>query len=349
MNRKHFLSSILPLGAVVTGFAQTGTRMLPAPLLTDALAGCRVPPYLKKGDIIGITCPAGSITAKEIQPAVDKLTEWGFVVKTGATVGAKDFTFGGTDAERKDDFQALLDDPSVKAILCARGGYGTVRIIDQLSFKKFSQKPKWVIGFSDVTVLHSHIHQNLGIASLHSKMCNSFPEDWNAAEPIQRETIESIRQCLTGEKMRYNAPANANNRLGKASGMLVGGNLSILENLAGTKSDLRCEGKLLFLEEVEEYLYSVDRMLWNLKRSGKLAKLAGLVVGGFSRLKVEKPGEEFGRTVVEIVQEKVKEYAYPVCYDFPVGHQRNNFALKCGVRHHLVVDADGARLSDQRM
>ncbi len=296
-----------------------------------------VPFYLKPGDLIGITAPAGFMMEEEIKPALEQIQSWGFNIKLGATIGKRDFTFAGTDAERAADFQEMLDDRNIKAILCARGGYGAVRIIDKLKWDQFKKNPKWIIGFSDVTVFHSHINRNLGFATIHSKMTNSFPEDWAKAEPIQIDTILSIRQALEGKKMEYTAPFNQANRLGKAEGVLVGGNLKTIESLAGSKSDLRTTGKILFVEDTGEYLYSIDRMFWNLKRSGKLAGLKGLIVGGF-KIKKDEGGEEFGRTLEEIVMEKVKEYAYPVCFDFPVGHQKNNFALKCGVVHRLIVD-----------
>lgn len=338
MNRKNFLSSILPAAA---GFHHITT----VNHSEDPAAVPIIPPYLKKGDTIGITCPAGFITLPEIQPAIIQLTAWGFKISIGNTIDKKDFTFGGTDEERLDDFQKMLDDKSIRAILCARGGYGAVRIVDKIDFKKFALHPKWIIGFSDITVLHSHINHNYAIASIHSKMCNSFPADWNLAEPIQRETIESIQHCLSGVKVNYNIVPNSKNKSGMASGVLVGGNLKTIESLAGSSSDLVTKNKILFVEDTGEYLYSIDRMFWNLKRSGKLSSLSGLIIGGF-KIKTDDVGEEFGKTLVDIVLEKVSEYNYPVCFDFPVGHQKNNFALKCGVKHRLEVNADVASLKE---
>lgn len=340
MNRKRFLSSFLAPLAVAP---VKGLRVF-ADGDEDSLAAI-LPRYLKPGDTIGITCPAGSITQQEIQPAMLQMIDWGLNIKVGDTVGKKDFTFGGTDEERARDFQQMIDDPKVKAIMCARGGYGFIRIIDKIDFTKLVAKPKWIIGFSDITVLHCHLNRNYGIATIHSKMCNSFPDDWNKAEPIQIETILSIKQALMGEKMKYSAPVNPLNKQGKAEGSLIGGNLKTIETLAGTKSDIRTANKILFVEDTGEYLYSIDRMFWNLKRTGKLEKLAALIVGGF-KVKPDAPGEEFGRTIEDIVLEKVKNYHYPVCFDFPVGHQKNNYALKCGVRHRLVVNAEQVTLTE---
>lgn len=304
-----------------------------------------MPLHLKQGDVIGITSPAGYITSAEIQSAVKKIESWGYKIKIGNTIDKRDFTFGGSDDERAKDFQAMLDDPNIKAIMCARGGYGSVRIIDKLNWEKFKARPKWIIGFSDITIFHSHLNRNFGIASIHSKMCNSFPDDWNMAEPVQIETIESIRLALSGKKMNYTAVPNIQNRNGTAEGILVGGNLKTLESLAGSKSDLVTAGKILFVEDTGEYMYSVDRMFWNLKRSGKLSKLKGLIVGGF-KIKVDENADDFGKTLQEVVMEKVKEFSYPVCFDFPVGHQKSNFALKCGVKHRLFVSSNESVLKE---
>lgn len=338
MKRKDFLSSVLPLAATFTSAAKGEWPLEPDKPVS-------IPPYLKKGDTVGICCPAGYITLEDIQPAVLKLKEWGYNIKTGDTIGKKDFTFGGTDQERANDLQQMIDDKTIKAILCARGGYGAVRIIDKIDFKKLRTNPKWIIGFSDVTVFHSHINENYRVASIHSKMCNSFPKDWAAAEPVQVETIESINKCLKGEKMRYPFTPNEKNKTGLAMGELVGGNLKTLESLAGSRSDIQTKDKILFVEDTGEYLYSIDRMFWNLKRTDKLSGLKGLVVGGF-KIKPDDAGEEFGKTLEDIVLEKVSEYSYPVCFDFPVGHQKNNFALKCGVVHTLGVHLNECRLTE---
>lgn len=340
MNRQQFVSSLFVAGA--------GLPTLAASLEPELEAAPIIPHYLKAGDTIGITSPAGYITVQEIQPAIQQIESWGFKIKIGSSIGKRDFTFGGTDEERREDFQQLIDDPKVKAILCARGGYGFVRIVDRLDFSKLKTHPKWMIGFSDITVLHSHLNRNFGIASIHSKMCNSFPDDWSKAEPLQQETILSIRDALTGVKMKYSTTPNDHNKKGTAEGILIGGNLKTLESLAGSKSDLRTTNKILFTEDTGEYLYSIDRMFWNLKRSGKLDHLAGLIIGGFKIKASEDAAEEFGKNLYEIVMEKISGCTYPVCFDFPVGHQKNNYALKCGVKHTLQVTTTGSTLTETR-
>lgn len=340
MKRRNFLASALPLAAV----AISPLSLNAGPQdLNDA--GITVPPYLKAGDLIGITSPAGYITREEIEPAIKKMEEWGFRTVIGNTIGKRNFTFGGSDEERKLDLQQMLDDKNIRAIMCARGGYGAVRIIDDLNFSKLKRYPKWIIGFSDITVLLSALDAKVKMAGIHAKMCNSFPENWLAADEVQRLSIESIRQCLSGEKMMYSALPHAANRYGTASGTLVGGNLKTLESLAGSCIDINTKKKILFVEDTGEYLYSIDRMFWNLKRSGKLEKLAGLIVGGF-KVKQDDGGDEFGKSVEEIVLEKIGNYKYPVCFDFPVGHQKYNVALKTGLLHQLTVNANGSTLSE---
>lgn len=334
MKRKQFLSSAF------AGLLPTFAGALP---VEDFQQPMIIPPALKKGDMIGITSPAGFITREDLTPAIRQLEAWGFTIQLGATIGKRDHSFGGTDEERARDFQQMIDDPSIKAVMCARGGYGIVRIIDQINFSRLATRPKWVIGFSDATVFHCHITSNFKVATLHSKMCNSFPKDPGAADVVQRDTIASIKDALTGVKMKYTAPVSEKNRTGIAEAALAGGNLKTIETLAGTKSEIKTAGKILFVEDTGEYLYSLDRMFWNLKRTGKLAQLKGLIVGGFT-IRPDDPGEAFGRTLQDIVLEKVQEYDYPVCFDFPVGHQRNNYALKCGTLHRLSVTKNGVEL-----
>lgn len=342
MNRKSFITTTgTLLAATVLPIKKTGATAIE----DDKALVYKKPKYLKPGDLIGITSPAGAVTQEELTPSLDMMQDWGYRIRLGNTIGKKDFTRGGTDDERLADLQAMLDDPSIKAIMCARGGYGSIRIVDRINWTRFKASPKWLIGFSDITVLHCHIHARCCVATLHSKMTNSFPDDWSQAEPIQIDSINSIRDALGGKKMNYTVELNELNRMGVGEGILIGGNLKTIETLSGTASDFKTDGKIFFVEDTGEYLYSIDRMFWNLKRTGKLKNLKGLVVGGF-KVKPDDPGEEFGKTVQEIVMEKIKNYKYPVCFDFPVGHQKANFALKCGVKHRLTVKADEVSLRE---
>lgn len=333
MKRKRFLGSLLG-----TPFLMSDPWRLPSgsnAVNPDELPW-RIPPYLKPGNTIGITCPAGFMTQAELQPAMETMRGWGFNIRLGKTVGERDFIFGGTDIARLADMQQMLDDPDIHAIMCARGGYGCVRIIDQLDFRKFTENPKWIIGFSDITVFHAELNHQFHIASIHSKMCNSFPEHPEQAEKEQWESILSIQQALTGKLIDYPVVYDPSNRQGLGSGILAGGNLKTIETLAGSASDLRTDGMILFLEDVGEYLYSIDRMFYNLKRTGKLERLNGLLIGSF-RVKPDDPGDEFGRSIYNIVLDQVSDYKYPVCFNFPVGHVKTNYALKCGVRHELNI------------
>ncbi len=290
-----------------------------------------VPPSLQTGDTIGLVCPAGYMAAEKVQACIAALQEWGYKVKVGRTVGGNSSTyFSGTDEERLNDLQQMLDDDEVQAVLCARGGYGTGRIIEQLKFKKFRKHPKWIIGYSDITVLHSHLYANYGIASLHAPMAGAFNE-----EGYKNEYVLSLKEALQGKKARYETAGHSFNREGEASGELVGGNLALLAHITGTSSECKTKGRILFIEDVGEQLYNIDRMMHQLKRSGKLDKLAGLILGGFTDIKdTERP---FGKSIFELLQDIVKEYDYPVCYDFPVSHSDRNYALKVGVQYRLKV------------
>lgn len=293
-----------------------------------------LPPFLMPGDTIAIVCPAGYMPRENAQTCIDTLSEWGYRVRIGKTLGGNSENyFSGTDDERIADLQQVLDDPSVNAILCGRGGYGLSRIIDNIDFGKFRQTPKWLIGFSDITILHSHIFTNHNIATLHSPMAGAFNDGGSLTDGVL-----SLRRALTGEPAAYSCPAHPLDRHGKATGQLIGGNLSLLAHLIGSPSDIDTDGKILFLEDVGEYLYNIDRMLRQLRRSGKLAHLAGLLVGGFTDLKdTTRP---FGATVETIIDDIIGEYDYPVCFGFPVSHGKDNVALKIGVGHTLLVGED---------
>ncbi|UPK69393.1 LD-carboxypeptidase [Chitinophaga filiformis] len=297
----------------------------------------RIPPYLKKGDLIGITCSSSKMDQQAAEYAAGVISSWGYQVHLGITVGTSFHNFSAPDELRLEELQDMLDDPDIKAIIFGRGGYGMVCILDDLDFKKFRKHPKWICGYSDITVLHTHIHQQYGIPTIHSMMCSGIRPD-----TAENEYVESLRLALKGTPYRYACAPHDLNRTGKATGQLIGGNLSLLANLSGTESQPGTKGKILFLEDISEYRYNIDRMMYNLKRAGWLDDLAGLIVGSFTDSKeTETP---FGQTEYEIIRNIVQDYDYPVCFGFPVGHTNENYALKIGLTHELQVTARQSRL-----
>ncbi len=299
------------------------------------------PPFLKKGSVVGITCPSGYVSADRVAYAVMVLERWGFRVKKGKTIGSEHHYFSGTDTERLADLQEMIDDPEVEAIIMGRGGYGMSRIIDDLDFKTFVEKPKWVCGFSDITVLHSHLESRFLIPSLHSPMCGAFKP-----ETEHEGYLHTFYAALTGESILYHINYTKFNRHGIAEAPLTGGNLSLLTHLMGSASEVNTEEKILFLEDIGEHLYKIDRMLLTLKRAGKFDHLKGLILGGFTEMEdTERP---FGQTIEEIIWDKVKEYDYPVCFHFPCGHQDINYTLTLGATHKLAVSDNGVILELKR-
>ena len=289
------------------------------------------PPYLKKGDSVYILSTARKITLEEISPAIQTYQHWGLKVIIGDTIGAQDHQYAGTDLLRLQDFQKAADNPEIKAIICARGGYGTVRMMDEINYDEFMKSPKWVVGFSDVTYLHTHISNNIGIQCIHSIMPVQFPKS-------TPEAIETLRRELFGEANDYSLPVHPLNRTGNAEGILIGGNLSILYSITGTKSGINTFGKILFIEDIDEYCYHIDRMMINLKRSGKLSNLAGVIVGGFSEIKDNTI--PFGKNAYEIIAEHVAAFNYPVCFGFPAGHIADSRALGIGKIYNLKVGSE---------
>lgn len=291
------------------------------------------PLFLKPGDRVAIAAPARKISQQELAPAVKLLQSWGLKVVIPEHLFDEENQFAGSDDTRAALMQHLLDAPDIRAIFCARGGYGTVRIIDRLDFSNFAESPKWLVGYSDITVLHSHIHRHLGIETLHATMpINISDKELRHPSPA----VETMRRQMFGESLEYACPAHKFNRTGKATGLLVGGNLSMLYSLCGSESDIDTAGKILFIEDLDEYLYHIDRMMMNLKRCGHLAHLAGLVVGQMSDM--HDNSIPFGHTAEEIVRDAVAEYGYPVCFNFPAGHNgTENRALKLGHSTTLMV------------
>ncbi len=293
------------------------------------------PAALANGDIIGIVSTARKISSDELQPAVEIFEEWGFSVKTAPNLFSEDNQFAGTDAQRLEDLQSFINDPEVKAIICARGGYGTVRIIDDINFDALLQYPKWIAGYSDITVLHNKLSA-LGVESLHSTMPVNFST--NTAE-----ALESLRKALTGEQLSYTIPAHPFNKRGWAKGEVTGGNLSMLYSQTGSPTALSTDGKLLFLEDLDEYLYHIDRMMYNLKRNGYLEKPAGVIIGGMSDMNDNTI--PFGETAEEIIKRHLADYNYPVCYRFPAGHLADNNTLIFGRNATLEVTDKEVKLT----
>ena len=285
------------------------------------------PNYLQKGDAVAIVSTARKVSKKELIPALAILKNWKLNVVIGTSIEAEEHQFAGNDNLRASDFQEMLDNPKIKAIWCARGGYGTIRMIDLLDFSNFKNNPKWIIGYSDVTVLHSHLHQ-LGFETLHAQM------------PVSIETktaacVQSIKSSLFGNNTNITIPSEVPNVTGNAKGVLVGGNLSILYSLCGSSSSISTKGKILFIEDLDEYLYHIDRMLQNLKRNGMLDQLEGLIIGGMTQM--HDNDISFGQSAEEIILSICDDYNYPIVFNFPAGHLKDNRALILGRKAELII------------
>ncbi|MHB8259541.1 MAG: S66 peptidase family protein [Bacteroidia bacterium] len=292
-------------------------------------------PYLKQNDKVAIIATARKISKEELSFAIETIRDWGLQPVLGKNIYASENQFAGSDAQRAEDLQWAINDDSIKAIIIARGGYGTVRIVDAIDFTKLKTNPKWVVGYSDVTVLHSHINRHIGIPTLHATMPINFAKN--------KEAVETLRKYLFGEPTKYQFQTHSLNRVGETKGVLVGGNLSLLYSLSGTVSDIETKNKILFIEDLDEYLYHIDRMMLNLKRSGKLAHLKAMIVGYFTDMKDNTI--PFGKTAEETILDAVKEYNFPVCFNFPAGHIERNLALYFGKEIHLKIDMDACSLA----
>ena len=293
---------------------------------------------LKIGDTVGLMAPASAIALEAVLPAVRLLKSWGFGVELGKTIDKRLNNFSGTDDFRLSDLQSMLDNPAIEAIVFARGGYGCIRIIDRIDFTKFIKTPKWLVGFSDITVLHNHINQRFGIETIHATMPINFPVDG-----LDNASTLSLKNALTGNNLAYELTnKHPLNRCGVATGQVVGGNLSLIYALMGSQSELKTRGKILFIEDIGEPLYHLDRMMWQLRRANKLRYLAGLVVGHFSEMQDTKIG--FGQDAAEIIAQAVETYKFPVLFDFPAGHHADNRALIFGRDAWLSVQKTEQRL-----
>jgi len=296
------------------------------------------PPYIQQGETIGLVCPSGAIPLEKVQNCIETLEKWGYFVKLGKTVGAKMHSFSGNDIERALDLQAMLDDENIKVVLCARGGYGMSRIIDQINFTKFNAHPKWVVGFSDITVLHAAL-QKQNCMSIHGPMAAAF----NKGE-AGLKYIESLRHCMEGEATHYKANSHAFNKIGLVQAQIIGGNLCMMAHLVGSKNQMNTSGKIIFLEEVAEHHYNIDRLMIQCKNAGLFERCVGVILGGFTDLKDN--AADFGATANEIIAQHLKHLAIPICYDFPVGHGLENFAIKEGQNYLLEVKAHGVDLKE---
>ncbi|MBP2833168.1 LD-carboxypeptidase [Aquimarina sp. U1-2] len=291
------------------------------------------PNFVKKGDKIAIVSTAKKVNYREIEEAIYWLKQWGLEPVKGSTIDKVHHQFAGSDSERVEDFQRMLDSNDIKAIWCARGGYGTIRILDGIDFSVFKKQPKWIIGYSDITVLHSHIH-NFKIKTIHAAMPFDFYKGTQAS-------INSLEEVLFGQLGAYTIASSKKNKTGKGSGQLIGGNLSILYSLCGSPSALDTAGKILCIEDLDEYLYHIDRMLYNLKRNGYFDQLSGLIVGGMT--KMHDNIIPFGRNVKEIILDIVQEYDFPVAFNFPMGHIEDNRALILGSKIALEVSKESVK------
>jgi len=284
----------------------------------------QIPPYLQPGDTVAIVATARKITEAELLPAVALLENAGFRVRLGSSIGLVDNQLAGTDAERAADFQTQLNDTEVKAIFCARGGYGSVRMVDKVNWRVFHDQPKWIIGFSDITVFHSHLNKQFRLPTVHGEMPFNFGK--SGKDPC---SVTALLALLQGQPVVYPVQAHPLNRPGKMEGRLVGGNLSVLYSLMGSVSALDTRGSILFLEDLDEYLYHIDRMLMCLKRAGMLSGLKGLIIGGMTQM--NDNAIAFGRSAEQIIRDAVEEYDYPVQFGFPAGHTDLNLPLLMGV------------------
>lgn len=285
-----------------------------------------VPPYLQPGDQVALVAPARHISAAELEPAVDLFVQQGFVPVLGQHVLAQHHQFAGTDTQRLADLQQALDNPNIKAVVAVRGGYGCLRLVDQVDWTKFKQHPKWLVGFSDMTVFHSHVLKHTNVCTLHATMPLNFFKSAYATQ--------TLFSALKGQQPEYTFSATGAKNISPVQGMVTGGNLSLLYALQGSVSDLDTKGTILFLEDLDEYLYHIDRMMLSLKRAGKLSGLKALLIGGFTDMKDNKI--PFGTTAQEIILDAVKEYDYPVFFHFPAGHQDLNCAIKLGMECTLT-------------
>lgn len=297
------------------------------------------PPYLKAGDTVAIVAPSGILKNRtdEVQQAQALLKRWGLHSVVGEHVFSKADHFAGTDDERCEDLQKALDNPKISAIWCARGGYGIVRLLDKLDFSKFKENPKWVIGYSDITALHNQIH-NEGVESLHAIMCVSLPKD----ESEIKESLSTFKNTIFGKPLNYTLEGSKYNKTGSASGQLVGGNLTILHTMLGSKTSINTSGKILFIEEIGEYKYHIDRMLQSLKRAGYFDNCKGVIIGDMTKLR--KNTTLWGTSIEQLILDALSVYDFPIAFNMPTGHEKDNRALILGRMVNLTVNSNESKV-----
>ena len=330
MNRKHIILSIVLICNFLTVFSQNGLRNT-----KNHISKMIQPPYLKAGDTVAIVAPSGILKNREgeVQQAIGLLKSWGLHAVVGKHVFSRDNHFAGTDEERCEDFQKAMDDPKISAIWCARGGYGTVRILDKLDFSIFKKKPKWLIGYSDITALHNQFH-NEGFETIHALMCVSLTKDLSEIQ----ESINTFQSSLFGKPSSYTLEGSTYNKSGNATGQLVGGNLTMLHTMLGSDTSIDTFGKILFIEEIGEYKYHIDRMLQSLKRAGYFDHCKGVIVGDMTKLR--KNTTLWGSSIEQLVIDALADYDFPIAFNMPAGHEKDNRALVFGKTINLNVSKD---------
>ena len=337
--RAHFLYLFFAITLVLSGHVNAQSKTDNSTEMTSKLIQ---PPYLKAGDTVAIVAPSGILKhrEREVQQAVDLLKSWGLHAMVGKHVFSKSNHFAGTDDERCADLQNAMDDPKISAIWCARGGYGTVRVLDKLNYTKFKNSPKWIIGYSDITALHNQVH-NEGFESLHALMCVSLTKDIGDV----KEAVSTFKSAIFGNPENYTLEGSKYNEIGEASGELVGGNLTMLHTMLGSDTSLDTTGKILFIEEIGEYKYHIDRMLQSMKRAGYFDNLNGLVVGDMSRMRTNTT--LWGTSVEQLILDALEDYDFPIAFNMPAGHEKDNRALVLGKVVDLKVEKNESKLSYQ--
>ena len=333
--RRRIVYLFFTIFMVVNSYAQTKTDNS-----TEMISDMIQPPYLKAGDTVAIVAPSGILKnrEREVQQAVDLLKSWGLHAMVGKHVFSKFNHFAGTDDERCEDLQNAMDDPKISAIWCARGGYGTVRILDKLDYTKFKENPKWIVGYSDITALHNQLHNN-GFMSIHALMCVSLTKDLSEiAYPI-----ETFKKALFGYQTNFDLEPTQYSKMGNAKGQLIGGNLTMLHTMLGSKESIDTSGKILFIEEIGEYKYHIDRMLQSMKRAGYFDNLKGLIVGDMSRMR--KNTTLWGTSVEQLILDALVDYNFPIAFGMPAGHEKENLAMTLGRTIELNVESNKSWIS----